>query len=212
MRIEVLAPQSSHNGFSVIDLIIVVALVGVLTALAVPQMISQRRLLRSAAVNREIVTRIRLARQQAMTERRAYTLQYDDATKQLVTIRHAGSGTSVLADSGYPNTAGSSISSTVPLAVGGLPASEIACGIPTGLPTAALDDGVSRTALTSNKVNITFQPDGSVIDVNGNPLDRALYFYNSKVPQETASAISVIGSAGRVKMWRYDSNARKYVE
>jgi type II secretory pathway pseudopilin PulG len=212
MRHPRLAPPSAHSGFSTIDILIVVALIGVLSALAVPQMISQRRLIRSAAFTREIITQIRLARQQAMSQREAVTLQYNQTQRQLVLIEHNASGPTVLADPGYPNTAGSSVIRTTPLAVGGLPASEISYGIPAGLPTGALDDGVTRTALSSSKVNITFQPDGSVIDANGNPLNRALFLYNSKAPNETAAAISVLGAAGRVKLWRYNSNVNKYVE
>jgi hypothetical protein len=61
-------------------------------------------------------------------------------------------------------------------------------------------------------VNITFQPDGSVIDANGNPVNRALFIYNTQAPTDTAAAISVLGAAGRVKLWRYKSNVNKYVE
>jgi len=207
-----LAPPSAHSGFSTIDLIIVVALVGVLSALAVPQMISQRRLIRSAAFTREIVTQIRLARQQAISQREAITLQYNQTQRALVLIEDNASGTAVLTDPGYPNTAGSTVIRTTPLAVGGLPKSEISYGIPTGLPTGALGDGVTRTPLSSSKVNITFQPDGSVLDANGNPIKRDLFIYNPKAARETAAAISVLGAAGRVKLWRYDSNVNKYVE
>jgi Tfp pilus assembly protein FimT len=212
MRCTRLAPQSAHSGFSTIDILIVVALIGVLTALAVPQFIGQRRLIRSAALTREFITQIRLARQQAMSQREAITLQYHHAQRRLVLIEHNASGPLVLSDPGYPNTAGSTITRTTPLAVGGLSTSEIAYGIPTGLPTGALDDGVTRTALSSSRVNITFQPDGSVIDANGNPVNRALFIYNTQAPTDTAAAISVLGAAGRVKLWRYKSNVNKYVE
>lgn len=216
MRKVVLAPLSSHNGFSIVDLMIVVTLLGVLAALAIPQLISQRRLIRSSAVNREILTQLRFARQQAMTQRQVFTFQYDNSTKQILIIDHNNnpdvSGVTVLADPSYPNTAGRVIVSTIRLVSTGLPASEITYGIPSGLPTGALGDGVSRTSLTSSKVNVAFQPDGSVVDINGNPLNRALFLYNNKAAQHTASAVSVLGAAGRVKLWRYDSRVNKYVE
>jgi Tfp pilus assembly protein FimT len=191
----------------------VVALVGILSALAVPQMVAQRRLLRAAGITREIVSQMRYARQLAMSQRQAVTFQYDNVNKQILIIDHNFTGPSVLALGGFPNNAGSAVVSTLPLAAEGLGSSEITYGIPIGLPNGALDDGVSPSNLTvDNTLNITFQPDGSVVDVNGNPQDQALFIFNNRAPQVTAAAISVVGSAGRIKLWRYDINADQFIE
>ncbi len=212
----VLASASSHDGFTIVDMMVVLALLGVLTALAIPQLIGQRRLIRSAAINREVLTQLRFARQQAMTQRQVFTFQYVNATKQILIIDHNNdpdaSGVTVLSDVAYPNTAGSVVVSTISLSSGGIPIAELTYGIPTGLPTGALADGVSRTGLTSGKLNISFQPSGSVVDINNNPVNRALFFYNNKASIHTASAVSVLGAAGRVKLWRYDESVNSYVE
>ena len=204
--------RSLNGGFSAIELLVAVALIGVLSAIAIPQMIGQRRLLRTGAVTREIMTQLRYTRQLAMTQRQAFTFQYDDTNKQIVIIDHNATGTAVLTDASYPNNAGSTVITTLPLTSGGLPSSELVYGVPSGLPTGALGDGVSKTSLSGGKVNITFQPDGSVIDTNGDPVDKSLYLYNSNAAQVTATAISVVGAAGRIKVWRYDNNASKYAE
>jgi prepilin-type N-terminal cleavage/methylation domain-containing protein len=213
------------SGFTMVELLIVLALIGFLTAIAVPALTSQRRLIRSIGVTREIATQLRYTRQLAMSERKAFTFSYDNATKQITIIDHnnlrtdPNSGKAVLALANYPNTAGSTVVSTTSLGQAGLNTAELIYGIPTSLPSTAqggLSDGVSMTVLVGNKLNITFQRDGSVIDSTGsasdrNAQDQALFIYNSKVPAATASAISVLGASGRIKIWRYD-NATKYAE
>ena len=84
------------------------------------------------------------------------------------------------------------------------------------IPTTKLDDNILMTPLTpagaGGKLNITFQNDGSVIDTLGIPVDRAMFLFNNLAAQSTASAVSVVGASGRVKVWRYSLNGNKYVE
>lgn len=207
--------RRSSRGVSVIEMLIVVTIGAVLTAVTLPQVISARRLMRSAQLPREVATQLRAARQQAMSQRQAFTFQYDDTNKQIVIIDHGPNlrGTFVLTAPGYPNTAGSVVVLTLPLTGGsGIPSTELVFGVPSGVTSPTLDDTTTPVGLTGNKINITFQPDGSVIDTSGNPLNRTLFFYNNRAAQETAAAISVLGAAGRIKLWRYDTSASKYSE
>jgi type IV fimbrial biogenesis protein FimT len=201
------------RGFSLLELLIAITIMAIVISIALPQLTAARRLQRLSALPRQVLSQLRAARQQAMSQRRAVTFQYDDQKKQMVMIAHLETGAAVLADPNYPNTVGSTQLSSTTLTGEGITTLDISYGIPVGLPIGALGDGTSISPLSaSKKVNITFQPDGSVISANGQPVDSALFFYNALLPKETASAISILGSAGRVKIWRYNWSANQYVE
>ena len=213
----------SARGRSILETLIVVTIAAILTSVALPQMMSARRLMRSATLPREVATQLRFTRQQAMSQRQAFTFQYDDSTKQITIFDHNNvgnstascnmSGVAVLAASGYPSTACTTTLLTIPLTgSGGLPASEVSYGIPSGISSSALSDTTTLTSLSSNKIYVTFQSDGTVVDNNGNPTNRTLFFYNNQAATQTAAAVSVLGASGRIKVWRYDTSASKYAE
>jgi Tfp pilus assembly protein FimT len=214
--------RKSIAGFTIAEAMTVLTVGAVLSAVAIPQIISQRRLLRTSTVSREIMVQMRYTRQLALSRRSAFTFQYNDSTKEIKIIGPIPQGTAALVDTLYPNNTGSSEILKVPLTQSGLAPSELSEGIPTTstglpagsptIPTGALGDGVSKSTLVSNILNITFQPDGSVIDSTGAPANNALFFYNNKAAQQTASAVSIIGASGRIKIWRYTTSGNKYAE
>jgi prepilin-type N-terminal cleavage/methylation domain-containing protein len=201
-----------EGGVTLLELLIVVAIMATVTSIGVLQLGSMRRLNSSAAIPLQLKIQLRLARQQAMSQRRAVTFQYDDLTKQASIIRQPAAGKAVLSLPNFPNATGSVQVSSMTLTGNGVDPSDLVYGLP-GSMSSTLGDSTSLTSLPPNKkINITFQPDGSVIDANGNPVNFALFFYNSKAPDLTATAVSVLGSAGRIKTWKYNGNANKYVE
>src|SRR5215813_5264719 len=129
-----------EKGFSIAEMLTVAGVTAVLCAIAVPQMISQRRLFRTSTVSREIMVQMRYARQLAMSRRRAITFQYDNTNKQMKIIGPIPAGATAIADLNYPNNTGSSVMLTIPLTQAGLSSSELSEGIPTtstGLPAGA---------------------------------------------------------------------------
>lgn len=206
-------------GYTIFEVMVVVGIIAIIAGISVPQVIGARRLIRAAGVTQEIVGGLRDARQMALSRRRAVTFQYDDAAKKVKIIDHGTnaqglgiSGVGILTNGSYPNTPGSSVASTLSLTASGIPASEIAYGMPSAVPTAArtLGDKTTLTPLTNQKVNITFQPDGTIIDTAGVPRNIAFAVYNSVQPTETAAAVSILGATGRIKAWRYITSALKY--
>lgn len=190
----------NQKGFSLPELVVVLLVVAILLVIALPQIISSRRLFRFSGMQRQVTTSLREARQEAMSQRKPVTFRYDNSSKQIITY---GGDFGALGD--VKNV-------VVPLAGSGVEAADVKYGRPTGVPTSALSDTTNQTSLSSNAVEITFQPDGSVLDASSNPQNQALFFYHDKYRLDTAFAVSVLGAGGRVKVWRYSRGVNSYVE
>lgn len=199
-KINVSKALKRQNGFSVAELIIVVLVISILIVAALPQIISSQRLFRFSSIKREMTTYLREARQTAISERKVVTFRYDNSTKKIIIY------------GGSLGPAGDTHNKTLDFAGMGVSAGDIVYGRPTGASAAALGDGTNLTSLTSNQVEIEFEPDGSVLDASDNPEDHALFFYHAIYPQDTAFALSVLGSGGRVKVWRYSAGVNSYIE
>lgn len=190
----------NQKGFSLPEVIIVLLIIAILVVLALPQITASRRLLRFSGIQRQVASSLNEARQNAMSQRTAVTFRYDDANKRIVIY---GGKFGALGAAGNQKT---------DFANSGLLTTEIVYGRPLGASTAALGDSSDLTALASNVVDITFQPDGSVTDASNNPVNKALFFYDLKSKKDTAFAVSVLGAGGRTKVWRYSKGVDAYVE
>ena len=221
------------------ETLLVLAIISIFGAMAMPQLIGMRRRQRMASIPNEIQAQLRLTRQEAMTQRQTFTFRYDDTTKQISIINHMERDDDATHNPSHyrgvtfnpttgamvklpgnteasADTTADVVVRTVSLINSGIPATELMYGRPQGVAANVLGDGVDKTDLpnATNQINITFQPDGTVVDANGNPLNRALFFYNTQYDKDSAFAISVLGAAGRVKVWRYNTNVtpNAYVE
>lgn len=213
--------RRSERGAGLLDIVLALGLASVIAGVSIQQVVATRRLIRAGGLTQELVGGLRDARQMAISRRRAITFQYDDAAKQVKLIDHGvnaqgygNSGTAVTASGSYPNTPGSSSASTTTLTDGGLTSADIAYGAPSDIPTAAstLPDKVKVNNLTNKKLNITFQPDGTIVDANNLTRDFALAIYNPANSHDTVTAISILGATGRIKAWRYSDSVKKFVD
>ena len=192
--------SQSQKGFSLPELVIVLLVAAIILVLALPQIISSRRLFRFSGLQRQVAASLRDARQEAMSQRKPVTFRYQHNKKQIIIY-----GGSFGAYGDQKNIVHEMTDS-------GLDKNDVKYGRPGGVSSAALGDGTNLTAVSNNMVEITFQPDGSVVDVSNNPQNKALFFYHDKHRKETAFAISVLGAGGRAKHWRYSKGVNKYVE
>lgn len=160
--------KKNEKGFSLPELIIVLLILSILVVLALPQVISSRRLFRFTALQRQVASTLVDARQEAMTQRTPITFRYDNVNKN--TVIYGGSYGAL----------GDSKNKKAELTDSGLEKDDLVYNRPNGAPGSALADTSNMTPLTGGTVDIKFQPDGSVIDASNNPVNNALFFYHKK--------------------------------
>lgn len=197
---KTLRNKKNQKGFGLIELLIVLLIIAIVVVLALPQIISSRRLFRFSGMQRQVTTALREARQEAMSQRKPITFRYDNNDKNIIIW------------GGSLGNAGAAENRLVPVAGDGLAPDDLVYGRPPGATSSALGDGSNVSPLSDNKLEIIFQSDGSVVDANDNPQNKALFFYSPKAPEESAFAVSVLGAGGRVKIWQYNSRINSYVE
>lgn len=217
--------RNSARGFTIYEVLIVMGIIAVISAVALPQLLGSSRLISSNGIPREIVAYLRFARQEAISQMVAFTCRYDHAARTITIINHRERGITYdpatdtmvrLPGNTAPNAnqVADVTVETIPLSRTGVPAADISFGRMDGNPaTTPLPDGATMVTLPgSNQISITFQPDGSVVDSLNAPINRSLFLYNQQAQQQTAFAITVLGTTGRVKQWRYNSNVNLYQE
>lgn len=197
---KTLRDRENQKGFGLLELLIVLLIISIIVVLALPQIISSRRLFRFSGVQRQVTNALRETRQEAMSQRKPITFQYDNNSKNVIIW------------GGSFGAAGSSENRVVSIAGDGLMPEELIYGRPPSVSSAALGDGANITPLSDNKLEIVFQSDGSVVDASDNPQNKALFFFSPNAPDESAFAVSVLGAGGRVKVWQYSKGVNSYVE
>jgi len=172
---------SNQFGYSLLELLFVVALVGTLGGMAVMQMGAIRPVIQGDSAMRVVMGQLNLARERAIAHRRTVEVTFVGTNSVRLTQHDQPSGTTVL--------------STVPFE------GRVQFGLVAGVPDTP--DGFGNgTPLQFSSATLLFNTDGVLVDTLGAPVNGTVFLL---IPNERLSfrAVTVLGSTGRVRGYKW---------
>lgn len=192
--------RKSMNGFSLIEILIVITMITILTAISIPYIYNSTKLYKTEDQSLQIMDLMREAGQIALTKRRTIRLDIDLSNGTAPVARltdENGAATDVLAK-------------TIPLH----PFSEVRMDVaPTGV-TVPNPPNYNLPVLVAGVWTLRFRSDGSVVNTANLPISGTLLLWPPRaVPYNAADltprnlsevrAITVFGGSGAVRYWKH---------
>jgi len=178
------------KGFTMIELLIVVAIIAVTAAVAIPNIISWIPTIRVNSAARDLVSEMQLARMKAVSERNNYVITFDTSTNQY----------SIYDDGDNDGAEASELVKTVDVDTdySGIQFGYVAGKNPSN------DDitGSVQFGATSSPIRETFIPNGTANLMGSVYLIPTEDIAGSR--RDRQRAITVI-LTGRIKLWKYDA-------
>lgn len=197
-----------QRGFSVVEVLAVVAIIAIMIAIALPTIFSGRRIYAVDDASNQIVDIMQFAQQRALAERQTMRVE-------LVPGTDSTRGTIQVVDQ---ETLAGGVGDDVVIRSELLPENkDVTINVVDGLlPTPPSPFNFQHWPWTSGDLIIRFRPDGTVTNAANDPQSLTLTMYvpiSSGVPDLTLTrAITLFGPTGTARSWSYNEAASEFQE
>jgi prepilin-type N-terminal cleavage/methylation domain-containing protein len=194
----------AETGFSLTEMMIVVGIGCVLGGMATVQIALSKNSARGDAAMRVVLYQMNQARELAIGQRRYMELVFDTTRNEMQVWREDDTATTSLVRSiGFEG--GALLGLTA-----GLPDTPDAFGKSAGTSFTSVKNGTfpSTTKLTAC---VKFAPDGTLVDWNGYTVNGTVFIKFASGDANAIRAVTVFGSTGRVRGYRWNGSAWKVV-
>ena len=180
----------SERGVTLIDTVVVIAVMAIISSMATMQMVTVRRALKGDGAMRVVMAQMTTAREMAITQRRDIEVQFLGENWMQLVRHEVPTGTNVVTNIALE---GSARFALVP-----------------GVPDTPDEFGNTSPVSFGTTPMIRFNPTGTLVDSAGAPLNGTIFLSVDGQP-ESARAVTVLGAVGRVLAWRWTGRVWKRV-
>jgi prepilin-type N-terminal cleavage/methylation domain-containing protein len=180
------APNLSRGqaGYSLIEMMATLAIMGIVSAIAIVNIGSTLPGLKSDGAMRIVMTQLNTARETAITQRRNFQVSFINGNRIQIIRQNLPAGTTLLStvylEGGLTYRVDPSITLDTPENFG---------------KSVGVDFGTA--------IAIIFSPDGTLVNQSGVPVNGTVFLSSPNTPQGSARAITVLGATGRVRGYRW---------
>lgn len=207
------APQKSMSGISVPEILIVLVIMGVLTAISLPYIVNFKKLYKPEDQALKIMDLMREANQMALTRRRTMRLEIDLTDNKILIIDEDTTVTPAV----HREIKAIPLEAVRDVQMEGTP-TDISIPAPpsyaaAGYVTDAVGHKRGSTTVTGHKVwAIRFRRDGSVVNASNTLASATLFLWTPISPtnlttprkKEEVRAITIFGGSGAIRYWKHN--------
>ena len=204
-----------ESGFSLIEVIIVLVIVSILTAISVPYIVNYKKLYKPEDQALKVMDLMREASQLALTKRRTFRLEIDLTDNNILLIDE---------DTRVVPAVHREIKAIPLESVADVRMDRIPDGITRPNPPNYNDVSTSSyvtdttghvrgsTTINGHRVwALRFRSDGSVVNRTNSPISATLYFWTPLTPgnnnpkkKEEVRAVTIFGGSGAIRYWKHN--------